>query len=212
MSQLEDRMVSDFRLWNYSEKTEREYLRGVRHFTAHYMRSPLDLGKKEVRGFLDHLLVVRGLSPAGVKTYVAALKFLYTHTLDRPEVVAWIPWPKVHSRLPAVLDPAEVKEFLFAIDGPLYRALLVTTYATGLRISEACSLRIEDLDGHRGVIHVHGKCPSGNKCSSYTEGAAAPVQQGARRSQPLCGFPTTSDAVGRDAEAPGCSSYFLTGT
>lgn len=157
MSQLQDRMISDLRLGNYSEKTEREYLRGIRHFAAHFMRSPEVLGKEDIRGFLDHLLVVRGLSPAGVKTYVASLKFLYTRTLGRPEAVAWIPWPKVRSRLPVVLEPSEVKAFLKVVESPLYRALLVTTYATGLRVSEACSLRIEDLDGRRGVIRVRGK-------------------------------------------------------
>jgi site-specific recombinase XerD len=157
MSQLRDRMVSDFRLGNYSPKTAKEYLRGVRHFAAHYMRSPETLGKEEVRGFFDHLLVVRGLGPSGVKGYVAALKFLYTRTLDRPEVVAWIPWPKVRSELPVVLDPAEVKAFLLAVDAPLYRALILTTYTTGMRISEVCSLRIDDLDGERGVIRVRGK-------------------------------------------------------
>lgn len=157
MSQLQDRMISDFRLGNYSPKTAKEYLRGVRHFTAHYMRSPEKLGKEEVRGFLEHLLVVRGLGPSGVKNYVAALKFLYTRTLGRPEVVAWIPWPKVRSRLPVVLDPAEVKEFLLAVDVPLYRTLALTTYTTGMRISEVCSLRIDDLDGQRGVIRVRGK-------------------------------------------------------
>ncbi len=157
MSQLRDRMVTDFRLGNYSEKTQREYLRGVRHFAAHFMRSPEELGKREVRGFLDHLLVVRGLGPSGMKNYVAALKFLYTRTLGRPEVVAWIPWPKVRSRLPVVLDPAEVKEFLLALDVPLHRTLLITAYGTGMRISEVCSLRIDDLDGRRGVIRVRGK-------------------------------------------------------
>ena len=157
MSQLEDRMISDFRLGNYSSNTAREYLRGIRHFTAHYMRSPEELGKEEVRGFLDHLLVVRGLGPPSLKGYIAALKFLYTRTLGRPEVVAWIPWPKVHSKLPVVLDPAEVKMLLLAVDVPLFRALMLTTYATGLRVSEVCSLQIEDLDSRRGVIRIRGK-------------------------------------------------------
>ena len=157
MEQLRDKMISNFALGNYSPRTAKEYLRCVRIFTAHYMRCPSQLGKEEVRGFLHHLLAVRGMNPPSIKSYVASLKFLYTYTLERPEVVAWIPYPKVHSKLPAVLDPAEVKEILVAIEPPLFRALFVTTYATALRVSEVCSLAIEDLDSRRGVIRIRGK-------------------------------------------------------
>lgn len=157
MGQLRDRMVSDFNLGNYKPSTATEYLRYVRNFTGHYMRCPSELGREEVRGFLYHLLAVRRAGPCVVKGYVAALKFLYTHTLGRPEVVAWIPWPRVRSKLPVVLDPAEVKELLVAVEDLLYRALFVTIYATGLRVSEACSIRIEDLDSRRGVIRIRGK-------------------------------------------------------
>jgi site-specific recombinase XerD len=157
MAQLRDRMVSDFRIGNYSPSTADEYLRCVRNFAGHYMRCPSKLGRDDIRRFLEHLLVVRRLGPSGIKGYVAALKFLYGRTLGRPEVVAWIPWPKIRSALPVVLDPAEVKELLSALEPPVFRALLVTTYATGLRISEGCSLRVEDLDSRRGVIRVRGK-------------------------------------------------------
>jgi integrase/recombinase XerD len=157
MEQLRNRMISDFALGNYSPRTAKEYLRCVRNFTGHYMRCPSQLGKEEVRGFLHHLLVVRGKNPPAIKGYIASLKFLYTHTLERPEVVAWIPYPKVHSKLPAVLDPTEVKEILVAIEPPLFRALFVTAYATALRVSEVCSLTIGDLDSRRGVIRIRGK-------------------------------------------------------
>ena len=157
MGQLRDKMVSDFALANYSPSTATEYLRCVHNFAAHYMRCPSQLGREEVRGFLQHLLTVRKMRPPGLKSYVAALKFLYARTLNRPEVVAWLPWPRVRSELPVVLDPAEVKELLVAMEPPLFRALLVTTYATGLRIFEACALRMEDLDSQRGVILIRGK-------------------------------------------------------
>jgi integrase/recombinase XerD len=157
MAQLRDRMVSDFRIGNYSPSTADEYLRCVRDFAGHYMRCPSELGREDIRRFLEHLLVVRRLGPSGIKGYVAALKFLYGRTLGRPEVVAWIPWPKIRSALPVVLDPGEVKKLLSVIEPPLFRALFVTTYATGIRISEACSLRIENLDSRRGVIRVRGK-------------------------------------------------------
>jgi site-specific recombinase XerD len=157
MGQLRDKMISDFELANYSLNTRRDYLRCVRQFAGHFMRSPGELGKPEVRSFLLHLLRVRKIAPPSLKMHIAALKFLYGRTLERPEVVAWIPWPRVRSRLPEVLDPKEVGKILAAIGPRVCRALFVTVYATGLRISEVCSLRIEDLDSKRGVIRIRGK-------------------------------------------------------
>jgi len=118
------------------------------------MRSPEELGEPEVRGFLLHLLRVKKITPASLKMYVASLKFLYSHTLRRPEIVAWIPWPKVKKTLPVVLSGTEVKTVLEAIESPKIRALFTTAYGAGLRIREACSLRIDDIDSRRGVIRI----------------------------------------------------------
>jgi hypothetical protein len=50
MNQLRDKMISAFRLGNYSDRTATEYLRCIRNFSAHYMRCPSELGRVEVRG------------------------------------------------------------------------------------------------------------------------------------------------------------------
>jgi site-specific recombinase XerD len=85
---------------------------------------------------------------------VAALKFLYTVTLNRPEVVARIPYPKVPRVLLDIPSPGEVAKVLGALRAPKYRMLLCCAYGSGLRVSEACNLCIGDLDSQRMVIHV----------------------------------------------------------
>ena len=50
--------------------------------------------------------------------------------------------------------PDELKVFFNAVDNPKHRTLLYTLYAAGLRLSEALSLRPEDIDSARGLIHV----------------------------------------------------------
>ena len=154
MGQLRDRMVEDLDLRSYSEGTKETYLGCVRFYAAHYMRPPEELGRDDVRRFLLHMRMVRKVAPTTLRTYVAALKFLYAHTLERPEVVAGIPWPRVKKTLPVVLSPDEVQEVLAAIEPLRFRVLFITAYATGLRISEACSLKIEDIDSRRGVIRI----------------------------------------------------------
>jgi site-specific recombinase XerD len=86
--------------------------------------------------------------------HVAALKFLYGTTLRRPEEIVTLPWPKVPHRLPDILSGTEVDQLLGAVEPLFYRAVVMTAYGSGLRISEACSLHVEDVDSKRKLIHV----------------------------------------------------------
>lgn len=154
MGTLRERMETDLQLRNYRPATQELYLHCATQLAKHYWRSPSELGADEVRRYLVHLGRVRGRSPSTLKVYTAALKFLYEVTLDRPEVVASIGWPRVASKLPEVLSGAEVEKLIAAIGSLKYRALASTLYGAGLRVSEGCRLEIGDLDSQRMVIHV----------------------------------------------------------
>ena len=109
---------------------------------------------------------VRKLSYAAYRQIYAALKFLYTVTLQQPWNVERIPFPKNRLRpLPVLLDAAELQALFGAFVRPDYRALFMTCYAAGLRINEACHLQVADLDSKRMLIHVrHAK----GGCERYT--------------------------------------------
>ena len=154
MGKLHDQMRDDLLLKAYSPHTQNSYLRCARHFASHYMRSPQEMGEKEVRDFLLHLIRDRKASPATQDMYVNALKFLYTITLKRPEVVKDISHPKRPHTLPVILSPEEVLRIFEAIRSVKYKAIIATAYAAGLRVSEVCGLRIADIDSQRMRIHV----------------------------------------------------------
>lgn len=152
MGKLYDQMKADLELRRYRPGTQKSYLNCARNFVAYYMRSPAELGETAVRDFLLHLARTKG--PAAHKMHVAALKFLYTHTLRRPEVFAAIPYPKVPSKLPDILSAREITALLAAVESLQYRAIIMTTYACGLRISEVCKLQVGDIDSQRMLIHI----------------------------------------------------------
>ncbi len=154
MGQLKERMEADLKLRNYRPSTQAYYLSCGRNLAKYYKRSPGELGEEEVRAFLLYLLEVRNRSPSTVKVYVAALKFLYEVTLDRPEVVRSLRAPKVPRKVPKVLSGSEVQALLGAVQSTSYRAIMVTLYGAGLRISEVCRLHIEDIDSKRMLIHI----------------------------------------------------------
>jgi integrase/recombinase XerD len=154
MGKLHDQMREDLLLKAYSPHTMRSYLRCARHFAKHYMKSPEEMGAQEVRDFLLHLVRDRQASPATLDMYVSALKFLYNITLKRPEAVQGLSHPKRPKTLPVILSPEEVLQIFAAIRSLKHKAIIVTAYAAGLRISEVCGLRITDIDSRRKHIHV----------------------------------------------------------
>ena len=96
----------------------------------------------------------RGLSPGRVRQYFAALKFVYTKTLARPEEVAWIAFPRSKRRMPGILSGTEVARVLAALESTRCRAIASVLYGAGLRLKEACSLEVTDVLSSRGLLHV----------------------------------------------------------
>ena len=162
MGRLHDRMEQDLILRQLAPATRRNYLLYCRKFAVYYGRSPEELGETEVREYLLYLIQVEQASYAAYRQVVAALKFLYTVTLGQTGVVDRIPFPR-HQRnnFPEVLRQDQILRLFAALRRLKYRALLMTCYAAGLRISEACQLRVEDIDSQRMVIRV--RYAKGNK-------------------------------------------------
>jgi len=157
MGKLQEQMKADLTLKGYSEHTHRDYLRYLRRFAKHFMRSPAEMGEEEIRAFLLHLVEEQKADPYLQKAHISALKFFYRTTLGRPEVVANIPNPKLPKRMPVVLSEEEVLAIFEAIRYIKHKAMIATTYGAGLRISEVCSLRKSDVDSQRMRMLIHGK-------------------------------------------------------
>jgi site-specific recombinase XerD len=147
-------MTDDLRLRNRSLRTINTYIACVAHFARHFGKSPELLGPEEIRQYQVYLVEQRRVSWSYFNQAVCALRFLYRHTLGRDWAVAHIPFPRQPRKLPIVLSQAEVIRFLEAIKKIKFRAILMTAYATGLRLSEVTHLRVSDIDSQRLVIRV----------------------------------------------------------
>ena len=75
-------------------------------------------------------------------------------TLDRQGVLVRIRCPKQPKKLPTVLSLDEMARFFAAVLNIKHRAILMTAYAAGLRISEVVALRVDDIDSERMVLRV----------------------------------------------------------
>jgi integrase/recombinase XerD len=155
-------MTEDMQIRNFSENTQDTYLLQVGLFARHFSKSPEVLGPEEIRTYQVYLTNERKLAASSVSIAASALRFLYAVTLKKDwEVEQIIPAPKQPKRLPVILSPDEVRQFLSCVPRRKTRTVLTVCYAAGLRISEAVALKPTDIDSRRMTIRVHqGK---GNK-------------------------------------------------
>ena len=155
MTILRQRMTEDMQVRNLSPNTQLSYLQQVSLFARYFGRSPAVMGREEIRTYQVYLTNDKKLSPGSIHIAVAALRFLYKVTLKRDWVLEEVlPLPKKQQKLPIVLSPEEVQQFLNCVEHIKHRVILTTCYAAGLRISEAVHLKPTAIDSQRMVIRV----------------------------------------------------------
>jgi len=69
--------------------------------------------------------------------------------------------PPIVKTIPDILTPAEVEQLIGATCKLRYRVFLLTTYSMGLRLEEALSLQVGDIDA--GLKQVHIRRGKGHK-------------------------------------------------
>ena len=153
VSLLRRRMLDDMAMRGLREETQRDYIRFVRSFAAFLGRSPDTATAEDVRRFQIHQAET-GVQPPTVNGSVSALRFLFTVTLDRPDLSRRLVLVRQPRKLPAVLSVEEVGRLLEAAPGPKHKAALGTAYGAGLRVSEVVALKVGDIDSTRMLIRV----------------------------------------------------------
>ena len=161
MSELRRRFVEDMTLHGLAPTTRNVYVNAVQQLAAHYHRSPDQLGEQELRDYFTYLIDKKRLAASTLHTYIFAIKFFFTKTLQKPWPTLQLLRARKREKLPVVLDPDEAKQLLAVQRSPVARMCAVVMYSCGLRISEVLKLKIDDIDSKRMVVIVRrGK---GNK-------------------------------------------------
>lgn len=151
---LRQRMLDDMTVRGMAAGTQQQYLSACDRFEAYYRKSPEYLGLDHIKTYQLYLVREKKLAWSTLNIVVCALRFLYGTTLGKDWAIKHIPYAKLGRKLPEVLSLEEVAQFLKPIENIKHRAMLVTAYAVGLRLSEVASLRVTDIDSKRMVIRV----------------------------------------------------------
>jgi integrase/recombinase XerD len=157
MTALRQQLIQELVLGGYSPRTQEAYIHQVRQLAKFYRRRPDQLSDQQVRAYLFDLANTRKLSASTINQAVNALRFFYARVLHRnvQALCRSLPHPRKEIRRPQVFSLEEVERlFLVGCVHPKHRAFLMTVYGAGLRLSEACHLKVEDLDSARDQIRV----------------------------------------------------------
>lgn len=125
MIRLRERMIEDMRIRNLARNTRISYLQQVSLFARYFAKSPDVLGREKIRAYQVYLTEEKKLSPRSITIAVSALRFLYKVTLRREwNLEEIIPAPKQPQKLPVILSPDEVLEFLGCVRASNHRTIL----------------------------------------------------------------------------------------
>jgi integrase/recombinase XerD len=150
---LRRRMIEDMNVRGFSAKTQHDYLRIVARFAAFLGCSPDSATAEDVRRFQVEQRQA-GMPAPAMNSHVAALRFFFTTTVDRPDLSHKLIRVSYPRKLPTVLSPDEVARLLAATTCIKHRAALAVAYGAGLRVAEVAALKIGDIDSERMLIRV----------------------------------------------------------
>lgn len=156
MSTLRQRTINELKLANYSDMTIRNYVRAISDFSNFHGKSPDKLGEEDVKSFLLHSQS-RGLAPSSTGILRCAILFFFKRVLKNPMAVKDLPSIRQEKRLPTVLSTSEVERIICSVKNFKHKTILMTFYATGMRLAELRQFRIENIDSQRMTLKFMGK-------------------------------------------------------
>lgn len=159
-----------------SENTLSAYRSDLNKFALFLAKQSIDEGAVELVDFpqdcLNHYLATRydgGLSERSTSRFLSSLRNLCQYMLREKirsdDPVSLLQNPKLPQYLPKTLTESQVEDLLNApnTEDPIQlrdKAMLEVLYATGLRVTELVSMRLDQLSIQQGVVRIIGK---GNK-------------------------------------------------
>jgi len=163
MTPLRQRMLDAMTVRGLAKRTQECYTEAIARMARHHHRSPDLLSPAEVEAYLLHLVKDRQLSYSSVNHAASASRFLFETVLGRKtEGHLRPPMARVPQVQPQLLARGEIARLFACCTHPVRRMALQTIYATGLRVSEVCALRVDDIDSATDRMCVRVVAGKGN--------------------------------------------------
>ena len=153
VSPLRQRLIDEMTMRRFSRETQRNYIRDVGRFATFLGRRLDTASADDLRRFQVEQREA-GVPVPTMNSIVSALRFLFTYTLDRPDLARKLVRLAHPRRLPVVLSRDEVARLLNATTCLKHQAALSVAYGAGLRVAEVAALKVGDVDSERMLLRV----------------------------------------------------------
>lgn len=153
---LLDRAYEIIQLKGYSPQTLKSYLYHLRKFLKEIStcKHPEEVTKIDIEKYLLSRHERYAYSESDTNSHINAIKFLYEQVLGYERMLFYLPRPKKPLKLPKVLGEHELERMFRAVSNLKHKAILLTAFSCGLRVSEVVRLKISDIDSERMQVLV----------------------------------------------------------
>jgi len=153
--------IDKLQVLRYSKSTVNTYVSMFEEFINYYKNIDLiSINENDIRAYLLHL-VERNVSISYQNQAINAIKFYFEIVLGLPNRHYYVERPRKVETLPLVLSVEEVQRLLNTVTNLKHKAILITIYSAGLRVSEVLELKMSDIQSDRMLILVRNS--KGNK-------------------------------------------------
>jgi site-specific recombinase XerD len=152
------RILSDMKkaisLRGLSDETYKTYRSSLVQWLRHFETKdhPTHISAQENKDFLE--MIGRTKSPCSKKILLHALNFLYEHCCGQPNKLHGVKIERWKRKIPVVKSQKEFFELLNAIEGITPRTIVFLIYSTGIRLMEACKIKVKDIDRGNMCIYI----------------------------------------------------------
>lgn len=162
-----DMLRRELKIRKYSPKTIRSYSTCLEQYFSYKKENLGTFDEENIKDFLS-LLVDKNLASSSVNLYLQAIQFFYREVQKLPQKIQFH-FAKKPQKLPVVLSHAEVLSCIDHITNGKHKLLISLSYASGLRISEAQNLRVQDIDFESLTLHLKGAKGQKDRITPFSE-------------------------------------------
>ena len=110
---------------------------------------PAKINEKSIKDWLLQFKTRNAMCHA-----ISALKLFYKITIKQPMKFRYIEYPRSEKKLPQIIEKQFLLNQISKIENKKHKAIIALAYSTGMRVSEVCNLKIEDVDSKRMIITI----------------------------------------------------------
>jgi len=163
-----DEFIESLKVRQASQNTIASYERDIMQFSNYFEgqnKKIFDLTNEDMQEYINYL-ISQGKSNSTISRSTASIKSLYRYLLNKnlveENIAESVVAPKVDRKEPMILTSSEIETLLEQPDlselkGQRDKAMLEILYATGIRVTELISLKLEDVNLTNGYIKVKKK-------------------------------------------------------